>query len=90
MSLNKLMMLRQNAFNFLMTFDHYLSLQVVEFSWEKFHQSLDQIRTIEELQQFHDLFLESCLRNSFLQTPDILKVSRHHSPFFQISQISQI
>ncbi|KAL0647679.1 hypothetical protein Bca4012_045970 [Brassica carinata] len=49
------------------------SLQVLEPNWHVMHDRLQSTRSVDEVIQHHDFFLDKCLRGCLLLLPDVLK-----------------
>ncbi|KAJ3679243.1 hypothetical protein LUZ60_017254 [Juncus effusus] len=52
---------------------HYLTFEVLEPNWHMMHDRLQTARSIDEVIQFHDLFLNKCLKECLLLLPQLLK-----------------
>lgn len=63
----------QRMLHFLQTFQHYMTFEVLEPNWHIMHGQLLNAKSIDEVMQHHDAFLEKCLRQCTLLWPQILK-----------------
>lgn len=63
----------QRMLHFLQTFQHYMTFEVLEPNWHLMHGQLLNAKSIDEVMQHHDAFLEKCLRQCTLLWPQILK-----------------
>ncbi|XP_078181625.1 spc97 / Spc98 family of spindle pole body (SBP) component isoform X1 [Carex rostrata] len=52
---------------------HYLTFEVLEPNWHKMHDRLLTAKSIDEVIEFHDLFLHKCLKECLLLSPQLLK-----------------
>lgn len=52
---------------------HYLTFEVLEPNWHQMHDRLQTVKSIDEVIQFHDFFLQKCLKESLLLSPQLLK-----------------
>jgi gamma-tubulin complex component 2 len=59
--------------NFLQSYLYYVTSEVIDPNWDKMSAHLDGARTVDELIAIHDGFLETCMRDSMLFWPKILK-----------------
>jgi len=51
---------------------HYLTFEVLEPNWHLMHDRLQTARSIDEVIQIHDLFLQKCLKECLLLSPELL------------------
>ena len=65
--------LTQRMLNFLQNYLYYVTNEVIEPYWDKLNSRMDGARSADELIDFHDTFLESCMKGSMLFSPNILK-----------------
>lgn len=65
--------LTQQMLNFLQNYLYYVTSEVIDPNWDKMSARLDGARTVDELIAIHDEFLETCMRDSMLFWPKILK-----------------
>ncbi|KAJ4758194.1 Gamma-tubulin complex component [Rhynchospora pubera] len=52
---------------------HYLTFEVLEPNWHMMHDWLLTAKSIDEVIEFHDLFLHKCLKECLLLMPQLLK-----------------
>ncbi|KAH9658442.1 gamma-tubulin complex component 2 [Citrus sinensis] len=63
--------------------------QVLEPNWHVMHNRLQTAKSIDEVIQHHDFFLDKCLRECLLHLPDLLKVERLKSLCLQYAAATQ-
>lgn len=69
---------------------HYLTFEVLEPNWHVMHNRLQTAKSIDEVIQFHDFFLDKCLRECLLLLPELLKkVERLKSLCLQYASATQ-
>ncbi|XP_062184478.1 gamma-tubulin complex component 2-like [Phragmites australis] len=51
---------------------HYLTFEVLEPNWHLMHDRLQTARSIDEVIQIHDFFLQKCLKECLLLLPELL------------------
>ncbi|XP_062226090.1 gamma-tubulin complex component 2-like [Phragmites australis] len=51
---------------------HYLTFEVLEPNWHLMHDRLQTARSIDEVIQIHDSFLQKCLKECLLLLPELL------------------
>ncbi|CAA0837124.1 Gamma-tubulin complex component 2 [Striga hermonthica] len=67
-------LLCRNMLKFINSLLHYLTFEVVlEPNWHVMHNRLQTAKSIDEVIQYHDFFLEKCLRECLLLSPVLLK-----------------
>ncbi|PWA58942.1 spc97 / Spc98 family of spindle pole body (SBP) component [Artemisia annua] len=52
---------------------HYLTFEVLEPNWHVMHNKLENAKSIDEVIQYHDFFMEKCLKECLLLSPVLLK-----------------
>lgn len=52
---------------------HYLTFEVLEPNWHVMHGRLQTAKSIDEVIQHHDFFLDKCLRECLLLLPELIK-----------------
>ncbi|CAA0821237.1 Gamma-tubulin complex component 2 [Striga hermonthica] len=67
-------LLCRNMLKFINSLLHYLTFEVLEPNWHVMHNRLQTAKSIDEVIQYHDFFLEKCLRECLLLSPVLLKV----------------
>lgn len=66
-------LLCRSMLKFINSLLHYLTFEVIEPNWHVMHSRLQTAKSIDEVIQFHDFFLEKCLRECLLLLPELLK-----------------
>ncbi|KAG8065139.1 hypothetical protein GUJ93_ZPchr0004g38523 [Zizania palustris] len=62
----------RNMLKFLNSLLHYLTFEVLEPNWHSMHDRLQTARSIDEVIQIHDFFLQKCLKECLLLLPELL------------------
>ncbi|CAL9179020.1 unnamed protein product [Musa hybrid cultivar] len=52
---------------------HYLTFEVLEPNWHLMHDRLQTVKSVDEVIQFHDFFLQKCLKECLLLLPQVFK-----------------
>ena len=71
--LGRAYILSQRMLHFLQNFTYYLMCEVVEPNWHQFENALGEARTVDELIDLHESFLDACMKEGMLFWPKILK-----------------
>ncbi|KAL6504022.1 Gamma-tubulin complex component 2 [Orobanche gracilis] len=66
-------LLCRNMLKFINSLLHYLTFEVLEPNWHVMNIRLQTAKSIDEVIQYHDFFLETCLRECLLLSPVLLK-----------------
>ncbi|KAG6703438.1 hypothetical protein I3842_07G085200 [Carya illinoinensis] len=66
-------LLCRSMLKFINSLLHYLTFEVLEPNWHIMHNRLQSAKSIDEVIQHHDFFLDKCLRECLLLLPDLLK-----------------
>ncbi|KAJ8753043.1 hypothetical protein K2173_011811 [Erythroxylum novogranatense] len=66
-------LLCRSMLKFINSLLHYLTFEVLEPNWHVMHNRLQSAKSIDEIIQYHDFFLEKCLRECLLLLPELLK-----------------
>lgn len=66
-------LLCRSMLKFINSLLHYLTFEVLEPNWHVMNNRLQSAKSIDEVIQYHDLFLEKCLRECMLLLPKLLK-----------------
>ncbi|KAG7555590.1 Gamma tubulin complex component C-terminal [Arabidopsis suecica] len=66
-------LLCRSMLKFISSLLHYLTFEVLEPNWHVMHDRLQSTRSVDEVIQHHDFFLDKCLRGCLLLLPDVLK-----------------
>ncbi|KAL6650995.1 hypothetical protein ACP70R_009920 [Stipagrostis hirtigluma subsp. patula] len=61
-----------NMLKFVNSLLHYLTFEVLEPNWHLMYDRLQTARSIDEVIQIHDLFLQKCLKECLLLSPELL------------------
>ncbi|KAB2608405.1 hypothetical protein D8674_011573 [Pyrus ussuriensis x Pyrus communis] len=72
-------LLCRSMLKFINSLLHYLTFEVIEPNCHVMHKRLQTAKSIDEVIQHHDLFLDKCLRGCLLLLPEFLKVSQYCS-----------
>ncbi|XP_023945921.2 gamma-tubulin complex component 2 isoform X2 [Bicyclus anynana] len=65
--------LRQRMLSCVQHLQYYMCVEVIEPSWCHLIQSLDKVNNVDEVLERHNDFLESCLGDCMLTSPQLLK-----------------
>lgn len=69
---------------------HYLTFEVLEPNWHVMHNRLQMAKSLDDVIQYHDDFLEKCLRECLLLLPELIKkVERLQEICLQYSAATQ-
>ncbi|GMN43786.1 hypothetical protein TIFTF001_012984 [Ficus carica] len=66
-------LLCRSMLKFINSLLHYLTFEVLEPNWHVMHNRLQTAKSIDEVIQHHDFFLDKCLRECLLLLPELLK-----------------
>lgn len=66
-------LLCRSMLRFINSLVHYLTFEVLEPNWHVMHNRLQTAKSIDEVIQYHEFFLEKCLRECLLLSPVLLK-----------------
>ncbi|KAK9939180.1 hypothetical protein M0R45_015886 [Rubus argutus] len=66
-------LLCRSMLKFINSLLHYLTFEVLEPNWHVMHNRLQTAKSIDEVIQHHDFFLDKCLRGCLLLLPGFLK-----------------
>ncbi|GMH10350.1 hypothetical protein Nepgr_012191 [Nepenthes gracilis] len=66
-------LLCRSMLKFINSLLHYLTFEVLEPNWHVMHNRLQSAKSIDEVIQCHDYFLDKCLRECLLLLPELLK-----------------
>ncbi|KAA8522918.1 hypothetical protein F0562_009341 [Nyssa sinensis] len=66
-------LLCRSMLKFINSLLHYLTFEVLEPNWHVMHNRLQAAKSIDEVIQHHDFFLDKCLRECLLLLPVLLK-----------------
>ncbi|KAI9089951.1 hypothetical protein K1719_028921 [Acacia pycnantha] len=83
-------LLCRSMLKFINSLLHYLTFEVIEPNWHVMYSRLQSAKSIDEVIQHHDFFLDKCLRECLLLLPELLKkVERLKSMCLQYSAATQ-
>ncbi|KAJ4721662.1 Gamma-tubulin complex component [Melia azedarach] len=83
-------LLCRSMLKFINSLLHYLTFEVLEPNWHVMLNRLQTAKSIDEVIQHHDFFLDKCLRECLLRLPDLLKkVGRLKSLCLQYAAATQ-
>lgn len=63
----------RNMLKFITSLLHYLTFEVLEPNWHVMHNKLENAKSIDEVIQYHDFFMDKCLKECSLLSPILLK-----------------
>jgi gamma-tubulin complex component 2 len=63
----------QKMLHFMQSLVHYLTFEVLEPNWHVMYERLQTTKSIDEVMQHHDYFLDRCLKECLLLWPEILQ-----------------
>ncbi|KAL9232407.1 hypothetical protein vseg_007522 [Gypsophila vaccaria] len=66
-------LLCRSMLKFMNSLLHYLTFEVLEPNWHVMNNSLQSAKSIDEVIQYHDAFLQKCLKECMLLLPELLK-----------------
>ncbi|XP_073027591.1 gamma-tubulin complex component 2-like isoform X2 [Primulina eburnea] len=66
-------LLCRNMLKFINSLLHYLTSEVLEPNWHVMHNKLQTAKSIDEVIEYHDFFLDKCLRECLLLSPILLQ-----------------
>ncbi|XP_044483375.1 gamma-tubulin complex component 2 [Mangifera indica] len=66
-------LLCRSMLKFISSFLHYLTFEVIEPNSHVMHSRLQTAKSIDEVIQHHDFFLDKCLRECLLLSPELVK-----------------
>ncbi|KAF7825883.1 gamma-tubulin complex component 2 isoform X1 [Senna tora] len=83
-------LLCRSMLKFINSLLHYLTFEVIEPNWHVMYNRLQSAKSIDEVIQHHDFFLDKCLRECLLLLPELLKkVERLKSMCLQYAAATQ-
>uniref|UniRef100_A0A182PHG5 Gamma-tubulin complex component n=1 Tax=Anopheles epiroticus TaxID=199890 RepID=A0A182PHG5_9DIPT len=65
--------LRQKMLIAIQSFESYMMIEVIEPNWHIFYHNMKQVKNIDDVLNYHQDFLDQCLKNCMLTEPDLLK-----------------
>ena len=65
--------LRQRMIHFVQNFEYYMMFEVIEPNWHLLEQNLRAVSNIDGVLEFHNDFLDGCLKDCMLTSPELLQ-----------------
>lgn len=65
--------LRQRMMSAVQNIEYYMMIEVIEPTWHEFVAKLDAVSNVDEVLLVHQDFLDDCLYNCMLKTPELLR-----------------
>lgn len=65
--------LRQQMMNAIQNIEYYMMIEVIEPTWHIFVDKIDKVSNVDEVLTVHQDFLDDCLYNCMLKTPELLR-----------------
>jgi gamma-tubulin complex component 2 len=59
--------------NAIQNLEYYMMVEVIEPVWHVFMQQLAKAKNIDDVLNYHEDFLDHCLKNCMVTYPDLLK-----------------
>lgn len=59
--------------NAIQNLEYYMMIEVIEPTWHDFVNKIEKVSNVDEVLLVHQDFLDDCLYNCMLKTPDLLK-----------------
>ena len=66
--------LRQRMIHFVQNFEYYMMFEVIEPNWHILEINLRSVVNIDGVLEFHNDFLDRCLKDCMLTSPELLKI----------------
>lgn len=66
--------LRQRMIHFVQNFEYYTMFEVIEPRWHIMQENLRSVSNIDGVLEFHNDFLDRCLKDCMLTNPELLKI----------------
>lgn len=66
--------LRQRMLNFVQNLEYYMMIEVLEPNWHVFVTKLNSVSNVDDVLRCHLDFLDVCLKDCMLTSPDLLKI----------------
>ncbi|KAJ3042646.1 hypothetical protein HDV00_006925 [Rhizophlyctis rosea] len=73
----RLCALRAKMLHFVQEFMYYVCYEVLEPSWASLEKELPKVKTVDEVLQTHNDFLDTCLKECMLTNPTLIKLFSH-------------
>lgn len=65
--------LRQRMMSAVQNIEYYMMIEVIEPTWHEFVGRMDTVSNVDEVLLAHQEFLDDCLYNCMLKTPELLR-----------------
>lgn len=66
--------LRQRMIHLVQNFEYYMMFEVIEPNWHLLEENLSTVKNIDGVLEFHNDFLDRCLKDCMLTSPELLKI----------------
>ena len=66
--------LRQRMIHFVQNFEYYMMFEVIEPNWHQLEDNLHSVSNIDGVLEFHNDFLDRCLKDCMLTSPELLNI----------------
>lgn len=66
--------LNQRMLHYCKNMVYNLSYEVIEHHWQRLMENLKKVRRFEDVIQYHEEFLDTCLRESLLMNDTLIKI----------------
>ena len=66
--------LRHRMHHFCKNYVYYIVVEVLDPNYHKFKQNLDKVKTVDEILELHNTFLDECLKECLLTDQNLLKI----------------
>ncbi|XP_028125714.1 gamma-tubulin complex component 2-like isoform X2 [Camellia sinensis] len=83
-------LLCRSLLKFINSLLHYLKFEVLEPNWHVMHNRLQTAKSIDDVIEFCNFFLEKCIRECLLLLPEVLKNVHHCRAFLVVNGIVSI
>nr|XP_039253451.1 gamma-tubulin complex component 2-like [Styela clava] len=67
-------MIRQRMYHFIYSFQYYMMFEVLEPNWYTLESNLETAHNVDEVLDFHNDFLQQCLKDCLLTNTQLLKI----------------
>jgi len=66
--------LRHRMHHFCKNYVYYIVVEVLDLNYHKFKQNLEKVKTVDEILELHNTFLDQCLKECLLTDQNLLKI----------------
>ncbi|XP_047741315.1 gamma-tubulin complex component 2 isoform X2 [Hyalella azteca] len=66
-------LLRHRMLAFMQNIEYYMMFEVIERHWHQFLADMNKVESVDELLQHQSHFLDKCMKDGLLTTPDLLR-----------------